>query len=289
MSTDMVTVEVHGVPVRLREEHDFSFLGNLGSVLCVFDEQDSGNVCFGVDTGTERLFVKYAGAKTVRAYDGPEDAVRRLQEAMPVYEALRHPAVVELLQHFPTPDGYAAVFAWFPGEVLHPRWSPAPGESVVPADFPSYRHRQLPMDKRLRTLDTIFAFHEHVAASGFVAIDFYDGCLLYDFSRHVTMICDIDMYARRPYTNGMGRMWGSTHFMSPEEFTLGAALDEVTNVFTMGAAAFVLLGGGKDRSLARWEAGAARHEVAYKAVSEDRSQRHASIASFRRAWDEAEG
>jgi serine/threonine-protein kinase len=77
--------------------------------------------------------------------------------------------------------------------------------------------------------------------------------------------------------------------MSPEEFELGAALDEVTNVFNMGATAFVLLGGGKDRSFDKWDGSAALYEVARKAVNPDRNQRYASIPAFRRVWDEARG
>jgi len=41
----------------------------------------------------------------------------------------------------------------------------------------------------------------------------------------------------------MGRMWGSSRFMSQEEFTLGVAIDEITNVYPMGAVAFALFGG----------------------------------------------
>lgn len=37
-------------------------------------------------------------------------------------------------------------------------------------------------------------------------------------------------------------------FDEPEEFTLGAVIDEVTNVYGMGATAFALFGGEKDRS-----------------------------------------
>lgn len=41
----------------------------------------------------------------------------------------------------------------------------------------------------------------------------------------------------------MGRLWGSSRFMSPEEIELGAKIDERTNVFNIGAIAFGLLGG----------------------------------------------
>ena len=32
----------------------------------------------------------------------------------------------------------------------------------------------------------------------------------------------------------MGRLWGSSRFMSPEEFELNAIIDSRTNVFNMG-------------------------------------------------------
>ena len=62
----------------------------------------------------------------------------------------------------------------------------------------------------------------------------------------------------------MGRLWGSSRFMSPEEFELNATIDERTNVFNMGAMAFSLLGGEKDRSFIKWEASKELYEVAYR-------------------------
>jgi serine/threonine-protein kinase len=289
MSVKVITLQLDNVVIRLREPHDFHFLQHLGEVFCVFDEQDSGNICFGVETGSEKLFVKYAGAKTIDYEGNPLDAVLRLKRAMPVYQALRHPSLIELREHFPINEGYAAVFAWFAGECLHSHWAFAGHDKYHHPDSPSYRHKQLPLERRLDSLATVFAFHEHVALNGYVAIDFYDGSILYDFSRHITKISDIDFYEKLPYTNTMGRMWGAKRFMSPEEFEFGAAIDEITNVFTMGAIAFALLGGEVDRSFEKWEGNEALYEVACKAVSPDRSQRYASIAVFRRAWNEALG
>jgi serine/threonine-protein kinase len=287
MTADMVTIYLDNMSVRLREDHDFRFLRHLGKVCCVFDEQDSGNICFGVATGTERVFVKYAGAKTIDFSGNPEDAVDRLKKAMPVYQALRHPDLVKLREHFAVNDGYAAVFTWFPGECLHAHWAFTPAEKYHHPESPSFRHKQLPLARRLDSLDTIFAFHEHVVRQGYVAIDFYDGSILYDFAQHRTQICDIDVYNKLPYTNTMGRMWGSTRFMSPEEFERGAIIDEVTNVFTLGATAFALLGDEKDRSFEKWDGNEALYEVAGKAVNPDRSRRYLTIASFRQAWTEA--
>jgi serine/threonine protein kinase, bacterial len=287
MSVEVVTSLVDSVTVRLREHHDFGFLARLGKVFCVFDEQDSGNICFGIDAGSEKLFVKYAGARTIEYAGDPEEAVRRLRTAMPVYEALRHPGLVELRDHFQVNDGYAAVFAWFPGECLHSHWAFTPDEKYHHPDSPSYRHKHLPLEQRLDSLSAIFAFHEHVAAKGYVAIDLYDGSILYDFLQNTTKICDIDLYHELPYVNRMGRMWGSTRFMSPEEFQQGAAIDEVTNVFNMGAIAFALLGGETDRSFGKWQGSEALYEIALRAVSPNRRDRYSSITAFTQAWDQA--
>jgi serine/threonine-protein kinase len=134
-------------------------------------------------------------------------------------------------------------------------------------------------------MDTILDFHYHVETLGFVAVDFYDGCIMYDFAAGETRICDVDLYQPKPYRNPMGRMWGSSRFMSPEEFELGAVIDERTNVFTMGAAAFLLLGGGIDRAFEKWEAGRGLYGFALRAVSPDRAARWASVREMKEAWD----
>jgi hypothetical protein len=41
-------------------------------------------------------------------------------------------------------------------------------------------------------------------------------------------------------------------FMRPEEFILGAEIDEHSNVYTIGLMAFALLGGMLDRSFVKW-------------------------------------
>ncbi|MEI7833679.1 MAG: serine/threonine protein kinase [bacterium] len=287
MNTNIITIPIDSVQVRLCEYHDLSFLGQLGEVFYAFDEQDSGNICFGVESGSEKLFVKYAGARTIKFTGNSADAVDRLKEAMPVYQALQHPHLIELREHFSVGEGYAAVYTWFPGECLYANWPYAPVEKYQHFDLPAIRHRQLPLARRLDTLEAIFAFHEHVARQGNVAVDFYDGSILYDFTQQQTKICDIDVYHSLPYSNTMGRMWGSKRFMSPEEFEYGAAIDEVTNVYTMGATAFVLLGGTLDRSIEKWDGSAALFEVAQKAVNPDRGQRYPTIATFRHAWNAA--
>jgi serine/threonine protein kinase, bacterial len=285
----LVSVQFDSVAFRLRETMDFSWLHRLGKAFVVFDEQDSGNLCFGVERGGSRLFVKYAGART-REYAGePEAAIQALKAAAKNYQVLRHPSLVNLVDLVEPGTGAALVFDWREGECLHPHWRfPSPAKYTDPAS-PFYRFRCLSVDSRLQAFDTVLAFHCFVEDSGYLAVDFYDGSIMYDFATFATAICDIDYYRRGPYTNDIGRMWGSSRFMSPEEFSLGSVIDSRTNVYGMGATAFCLLGDDKDRSANRWVAGRSRFEVASRAVREDRSERHASVREFRDEWNRASG
>ncbi|MGE8205423.1 serine/threonine protein kinase [Heyndrickxia sp. NPDC080065] len=281
-----VTISLDDVTFQLQEQLDFEWLKSLGHVFCVFDEQDSGNICFGVEKDGRKKFVKYAGSRPLDFSGNPQDAVTRLQNAIPLYTTLRHPHLIELLDHFHMDCGYAAVFDWFEGECLHSHWSFPPPAKYHHPESPFYRFRHLPIQKRLESLDTIFSFHEFVESKGYVAVDFYDGSILYDFAKDITKICDIDFYRKAPAINDMGEnFWGAKRSKSPEEFTLGAPIDAKTNVFTMGAIAFGVLGGEMDHSFSKWDAGKPLYEIALRAVSENREMRFESIKAFKAAWD----
>ena len=84
----------------------------------------------------------------------------------------------------------------------------------------------------------------------------------------------------------MGRMWGSSLFQSPEEYELGAVIDEVTNVYTAGATAFALFG-GYNRGREQWELSEECFAVAERAAAGERKLRQTSIAEFRREWERA--
>lgn len=274
----MVTQTIDGVSFELREAYDFSFLCKYGRVFRVYADQDSGNICFGVEKAGERLFVKFAGAPTVAYQGDPAEAVLRLRRTVPVYRDLAHPALIRFRFSEEIGGGFAMVFDWVDGECMG-RQYPASRRAFL----------QLPDAERLRVFAAIVSFHMHMAAQGYVAIDFYDGSVLYDFNAARTYICDIDFYTRAPVVNTMGRMWGSSRFMSPEEFTLGAAIDEITHVYTMGAMAFALFGGETDRSPGLWRLGDAAYQVALRAVREQRGERYGSLAAFAAAWAAATG
>ena len=147
------------------------------------------------------------------------------------------------------------------------------------------RFLALPKAEKLKIFGDIMEFHRHVNEKGYVAIDFYDGSIMYDFETQETRICDIEFYAKMPYVNRMGRMWGSGRFMSPEEFTLGAEINQRTNVFTMGATTFQLFGGGTERAKNEWQLSRRRYETALRAVSPLPENRFGSIREMMAEWN----
>ncbi len=187
-----VEIALDDVRFRLREACAFDWLRAWGRAFVVFDQQDSGNLGFGVERDGRRYFVKFAGTRPLDYAGSPADAVARLKAALPAYADLRHPALANLVDHMAVGAGYAALFEWFPGECLHAHWLYAGAAKYAHPGSPNYRFARLPLEKRLKAYGRILEFHRHVEAQGYVAIDFYDGSILYDFAADETRICDVD-------------------------------------------------------------------------------------------------
>jgi ribosomal protein S18 acetylase RimI-like enzyme len=126
-----------------------------------------------------------------------------------------------------------------------------------------------------------------------VPVDFYDGSMLYDFESDEFHICDIDFYRKMPAVNDMGRMWGSERFMAPEEYELGAPLDEIKAVHNMGTTMYELLCiTDKDaydinHSFDKWSASKALYDVAAKASLVKRDMRYQTLEELSIAWNMA--
>jgi serine/threonine-protein kinase len=265
------------------DEEAAAFLPTAGAVFAVFDAQDSGNVSYGVRVGEERYFVKTAGsAEDPRPLLRHEERVGLLRNAVLLSRGACHPALPALYNVIESPEGPMLVYEWLDGELIGvPRQRREdPGSSYQ-------RFRRLPVATILRCLDTIYDLHEKLARQGWIACDFYDGCLIYDFGADRLGIVDLDTYHQGPFVNRMGRMFGSSRFMAPEEFELGAQIDERTTVFTMGRAAMIFLSDGT-RDVAAFRGSRARLEVAARACEPDRAKRYDSVASFNTAWLAAE-
>ena len=133
----------------------------------------------------------------------------------------------------------------------------------------------------------VYDLHVELVGCGWIANDFYDGSMIYDFERGEFHAVDLDTYHRGPFINRVGRMFGSKRFMAPEEFRLGAEIDERTTVFNMGRAAAVLL---SDNSLDReaFSGSDAMYEVMLRACRDARGERFQSMSDLYSAWLEAD-
>jgi len=269
---------IDGVAFTLKAPFDFSFLRKYGKVFRVFDDQDSGNICFGLDDGQRKYFAKFAGAPTQRTCVSAAEAIANLKRTVPVYQELAHPNLITFIQAEEITDGLLMLFDWVDAECPHPMY-PQSRERFLQLATPAIKQQMFA---------DILRFHAHVAAKGYVAIDFYDGSMMYDFNNARTVLCDIDFYAKQPYVNQMGRLWGSSRFMAPEEFQLGAAIDELTNVYTMGATAFSLFSSERgSRDITHWQLSETLYDIAKRAISDERSARQQSIAQLAQEWGAA--
>lgn len=208
--------KIDGISFRMKSPFDFSFLSKYGRVFKVFDDQDSGNICFGTQRGDERFFVKFAGAPTARGSVCAETAVANLKSTASIYRDLHHPNLIELISAEDIAGDFAMIFRWADGNCMGRQYP----ESHL-------KFMELPTETKLRVFEDIAAFLAHVAEKNYSAIDFYDGSILFDPDTGKTTICDIDFFRKQPCINDMGRMWGSSRFMSPEEYELGAVIDEI--------------------------------------------------------------
>lgn len=121
-------------------------------------------------------------------------------------------------------------------------------------------------------------------AAGWAPGDFYDGGLLYDFDRRRLTVVDLDCYRPGPYRNDMGRMFGSSRFMAPEEFSLGAPIDDRTTAYVMARTVLVFLADGTlDRDAFRGP------DALYAVAQEAVTTRFPSYTAFHRRWLGARG
>ena len=267
---------INNLPIRLKEPFDLSFITQFGTLFWVLDTQNSGNLCFGIEKAGKKYFAKFAGAKTINDHDlPPEDAIDRLKASVQKYRDMAHPSLIHLVDALEIGNGFMLLFDWEDGKSIGDQ------NPLLREQFYS-----LPIIKRMNVFEEILRFHAHVAKCGYIAIDLNDNSILYNFDTDKIKICDIDFYAKQSYMNGMGSIFGIKTLMSPEEFRCAGLIDEVTNVYTMGAMAFLLLARG-DRSADKWPLDMKLFDVINRAVNDTRRQRQNSIGQLIDEWNNA--
>ena len=241
------------------------------------DRQDSRATLVGVEAdGGGRFVVKHAV--------DPE-AIGWLESGVRFHAAVRHPVIVPFVHRAETRDGVAVVMPWADGVPLVDGYNPAVPGRDEPGS-PYRRFLALPADELGDALQQLMDAHVAVAAAGFVAVDLYDGSLLYDFDARALSLVDLEMYRPGPYVLDLDRQYGSSTYMAPEEWQRGATIDERTMVFTLGRFALVLLGRDRKGPAVRgdFRGSDGQFAVATAACRDDPSARIPAVAELARRW-----
>ena len=260
-----------------------------GRVFGQFDHrtQDSGNVSWLVETPAGAFFVKSAGTPDPPPTGAPvpyfdhAGRVRLLRNAVDLSRSCCHPCLARLRNVIESPVGPALVYDYAPGESL--------GTSATHRSDPTsayQRFARLPGDQLLCHFDALIDLHRLLADVGWVAGDLYDGCLLVEFSTGRLTVIDLDSYRRGPSVNTMGRMFGATRFMAPEEFQFGAPIDQRTTVFTLGRLVWHVGTRLTERAEQFCGTSAAR-SVVERAIAPSRKDRFDRVADLAAAWQTA--
>jgi serine/threonine-protein kinase len=258
-----------------------AYLSRAGAIFATFDSrtQDSGNVSFGVEASGQRWFVKTAGDPADAAPFPPHAArVALLLNAQRLALSVSDRALPSLRGVIQSAWGPMLVYDWAPGELVG---VPAARRADPQSAF--QRFRRLPAGELTAAIDAILDAHLKLCGAGWVAGDFYDGSIIYDFAGRRAWLIDLDSYHLGPFTNEMGRLFGSTRFMAPEEFERGARIDERTTVFTLGRMISVFLGDGK-LGWAGFRGSEAQHPAMTTACRPDPTARFQTVAELVRAW-----
>lgn len=301
-SRNMIINKLDSIEFRLKELQDFSWLKKYGTAFWVVDETGSGCICIGMEDEQKRYFCKIAGVNTIEAEVSPTESVKILKEAVHLYHDLAHPNLIKIIEEYDHNQFYIVVFEWANGECLFDHWNFEKYQRDTTIKSPKERFKELPVSKKLKAVEVLFSFLQNVHQKGYVAVDFYDGSIMYDFSTDRTTICDIDFFKKAPVINDKGADWfGTKRLKAPEEYIESCAIDEQTNIFTLGALIFEFFGKFSDEeiyqrysnnqfvpcSLSNWQLSEESYLVATKAVSLNKSKRYLTFAEFFYEWKKA--
>lgn len=298
----MKIVKLDSITFRLKEQQDFSWMKQYGKPFWCVDETGSGCVCIGIEREGKKYFYKIAGVNTIEAEVTPEESIRVLKDAVSLYYELEHPNLVKIVEQFTYGEFYVVVFEWADGDCLFDHWNFQKYKKDKTLKTPKEKFRELPVSKKLLMIDVLVSFLKNVNRKGYVAVDFYDGSILYDFVTDRITICDIDLFQKAPVVNDKGADWyGTKRLKAPEEYRKGSIINEQTNIFTLGALIFEFFGSYSAEeveqryiqnrfvpcSYERWQLNDKSYHIALKAVNANRKERYHTFEEFYKDWHKA--
>ena len=294
----MINKQIGNVIFKLREDQDFSWLNDYGTIFSVIDETGSGCISFGIEKDNKKYFFKIAGAKTIDAEISEEESIKLLQDAVEKYKDIKDENLIKYVDSFMKNDCFVVVYEYAHGECLFDHWNFNKYRDNNIIETPAYRFKKLSLEKRLNVIEKLFIFFEHVIESNYVAVDFYDSSIIYDFDNDKVSFCDIDLFRKIPTENDLGKdYFGTKRLKAPEENELGAVIDERTNVFTLGAIIFDMLSEVKNNderyklgmfihnSFEDFEMSKVMYNVLLKATDYNRNNRFNTICEFHQEFN----
>ena len=289
----MVKCKIDNIEFKLREYQDFSWINDYGLAFSVIDETGSGCISFGVQKDNKKYFLKIAGAKTIEAEISEQESICLLKEAVKKYKNIQHPNLIKYIDSFDINEFFVVIFEYADGECLFDHWNFEKYKKDSSLVSPKQKFEKLDISKRLDVSYKLFSFFETVINTGYVAVDFYDSSIIYDFETDKTTFCDIDLFRKLPFLNDLGKdYYGTKRLKAPEENELGATIDELTNEFTLGAIIFDMfskvnnndkryeIGMFIPNGLEEFELNTKTYNVLLKATDYDRNNRYSSINEF---------
>jgi serine/threonine protein kinase, bacterial len=208
----------------------------------------------------------------------PRQSSCAARNAVALAQSCNHPALARLLNVVECPLGPMVVYAKAQGELV----GTARERRADPASA-YQRFASLPATRLLGVFGVLIDLHVALQDAGWVASDLYDGCLIVELNSGRLTVVDLDTYRQGPSTNTMGRMFGASRFMAPEEFELGAPIDHRTTVFTLGRLAWHF----GTRLTERAEMFCGPPELAAvirRACENPRARRYPSVRALAEAW-----
>lgn len=288
----MIKIKIDNVEFKLKEYQDFTWLNKYGQAFMVIDETGSGCISFGIEKDNKKYFFKIAGAKTVNSEVSEEESIRLLKNAVIKYKAIKHDNLIQYIDSFDYKEFFVVIYEYAEGECLFDHWNFDKYKKTKEIT-PLMRFKSLSIEKRLNVVEKLFTFFETFINCGYVAVDFYDSSIIYNFKNDTVTFCDIDLFRKLPTTNDLGQdYFGTKRLKSPEENELGAPIDELTSEFTLGAIIFDIFSEVKNtdkrynlgmfipNDIEDFSLSKEVYNVLIKATNYDRNKRYKSIKEF---------
>jgi len=292
----VIKLKIDDIEFKLREYQDFSWLSNYGKVFSVIDETGSGCISFGIEKDNKKYFFKIAGAKTVEAEISEEESIKLLNNAVVKYKDIKHNNLIKYVDSFAYKELFVVIYEFAEGECLFDHWNfdrYKRSKEITPL----MKFKSLSIEKRLNVVEKLFSFFETFIECGYVAVDFYDSSIIYNFINDEVTFCDIDLFRKLPTINDLGKdYFGTKRLKAPEENELNAPIDELTSEFTLGAIIFDIFSNVENieeryekgmfipNNIETFQLSKTVYDVLIKSTSYDRDNRYSSIKEFHKKF-----